>query len=210
MATPEEIKQICKGKTPEQKQAIQYFLGSAGCMSKVYTDEAYEAAVMAIAHGTDFKTRALNKLGVDESQVNEIPPVYFEGYMFDSNKAYAKLGKDNKWRSSAYQVSWLFFSDSQVYVYQYTFNMDDNVRKEATEEYFYKDVTNFSSVSDTKEFDVVTTNCMGSTAVVKKTVNYDKFALVVPGEKFTCSMVQTEYTERAIQGMKAKLREKKA
>ena len=33
--------------------------------------------------------------------------------------------------------------------------------------------------------------------------------LVVPGDKFYCSMEQNDYTERAIQGMKAKLREKK-
>ena len=35
------------------------------------------------------------------------------------------------------------------------------------------------------------------------------FAIIVPGDKFYCSMEQNDYTERVIQGMKAKLREKK-
>lgn len=32
--------------------------------------------------------KALNKIGLDEDEVREIPPVYFEGFRF--NNAYAK------------------------------------------------------------------------------------------------------------------------
>lgn len=121
------------------------------------------------------------------------------------------MGKDRVWRSSAYQISWIFFSDTQVYVYQYTFNMDEDGKKEATEEYFYKDITNFSTVSDSVEKEVVDkVSCTGKTTYVRKSVDSNRFALVVPGDKFYCSMEQSDYTERAIQGMKAKLREKKS
>ena len=158
----------------------------------------------------NIKEKALNKIGLDESEVNEIEPVHFEGYYYDENKTYAKWGKDRKWRSSAYQVSWIFFSDTQVYVYQYTFHMDENGKKESTEEYFYRDITNFSTSTDTVEKLVLDkVSCNGTATYVHKDVSTSRFALVVPGDKFYCSMNQNDYTERAIQGMKAKLREKK-
>jgi hypothetical protein len=186
--TEQDIKRLCKGRTEEQKKVIRYFLGGGGCLSKTMSDEEYEAAVMAKARSMDFKQKALNKIGLDESQVNEIEPVHFEGYYFDEKKTYAKWGKDRKWRSSAYQISWIFFSDTQVYVYQY----------------------NFSTSSDTVEKEVLEkVSCKGEATYTRKNVDSNRFAMVVPGDKFYCSMEQSDYTERAIQGMKAKLREKK-
>ncbi len=205
-----ELKRALKGRTPEQQKVIKYFYGDAGCLRKGLSDEEYESMIKAKLSSMNIKQKALNKIGLDESQVNEITPVHFEGYLFDDKKAYARLGKDRYWRSSAYQVSWIFFSDTQVYVYQYTFNMDEDGKKESTEEYFYKDITNFSTSSDSVEKEVVDkVSCTGKTTYVRKNVDTNRFALVVPGDKFYCSMKQSDYTERAIQGMKAKLREKK-
>ena len=95
-------------------------------------------------------------------------------------------------------------------MYQYTFNMDEDGKKESTEEYFYKDITNFSTASDTVEKEVLEkVSCKGEATYTRKNVDSNRFAMVVPGDKFYCSMEQSDYTERAIQGMKAKLREKK-
>ncbi len=208
--TEQDIKRLCKGRTEEQKKVIKYFLGGGGCLASTLKDEEYDALVRAKAESMDFKQKALDKIGLDESQVNEIEPVHFEGYYFDEKKTYAKWGTDRTWRSSAYQISWIFFSSTQVYVYQYTFNMDEDGKKESTEEYFYKDITNFSTSSDTVEKEVLDkVSCKGETTYARKNVDSNRFALVVPGDKFYCSMEQSDYTERAIQGMKAKLREKK-
>jgi hypothetical protein len=88
--------------------------------------------------------------------------------------------------------------------------MADDTLKEKTDEYFYKDITNFSSSSDTVEKEVLEkTSCTGTPTYSRKSVSYNRFSLVVPGERFDCSMEQNDYTERSIQGMKAKLREKK-
>lgn len=206
-----EMKRALKGRTPDQQKVIKYFYGAGGCLSKGMTDEEYDAMLKSKIESINVKQKALNKIGLDESQVNEIEPVHFEGFVFDEKKAYARLGKDRVWRSSAYQVSWIFFSDTQVYVYQYTFNMDEDGKKEATEEYFYKDITNFSTASDSVEKEVVDkVSCTGKTTYVRTSVDSNRFALVVPGDKFYCSMEQNSYTESAIQGMKAKLREKKS
>ena len=206
----QDIKRMMKGRNAEQQGVIKYFLGAGGCLSSGMSDEQYDTLVQSKAKSTDFKQKALNKIGLDISQVSEIEPVHFEGYYFDERKTYAKLGKDRLWRSSAYQISWIFFSSTQVYVYQYTINLDEDGKKESTEEYFYKDITNFSTSSDTVEKEVLDkVSCKGEATYARKNVDYNHFALVVPGDKFYCSMEQTDYTERAIQGMKAKLREKK-
>ena len=209
-----EMQQRMKGRTPEQKKVIKYFYGEGGCLSFLspgLKDEDYDAMVQAKAKSIDFRQKALNKIGLDESQVSEIEPVHFEGYWFDEKKTFAKWGKNDKeWRSSAYQVTWIFFSSSQIYVYQYTFNMDEDGKKETTEEYFYKDITNFSTTSDTIEKEVLDkVSCKGDATYKRKNVDANRFSIIVPGDRLNCSMDQNDYTERAIQGMKAKLREKK-
>ena len=44
----------------------------------------------------------------------------------------------------------------------------------------------------------------------RKNVDYNQFAVIVPGDKFLCSTEDSEYVEASVQGLKAKLREKKA
>lgn len=206
-----ETKKLLKGRTAEQKKVILYFQGGGGCLNPAMKDEEFDAMVNALPETSDFRKKALAKIGLDEEEVNEIEPVHFEGYLFDDRRAHAKAGDDRKWRSSMYQFSWLFFSATQVYVWQYTINLAEDGRKEATEEYFYKDITNFSTSSDTVEMKVLDkVSCTGNKKYVRTNVDSNRFTLVVPGEKFGCSMEQNDYTERAIQGMKAKLREKKA
>lgn len=153
----------------------------------------------------NFRQKALDKIGLDEDELKELEPVHFEGFLFDKNSL-SKQGDDNKWRSSKYQVSWLFFSTTQLFLYQYTFNMDEDGKKEATEEYFYKDITNFSTSSDTIE-----TSVYNKQTNINEIVNVDsnRFAITVPGDKFYCSLEQTDYTEGAIRGMKSLLRDKK-
>ena len=204
-----EKKAAKQGKTPEQCKVIDYFYGGGGCLSSTMSDSEYESLVQARANSEDFKARALNKLGIDETEVNEIEPVHFEGYNFDNKSARAIQGKDLVWRSSQYQITWLFFSSTQIYVYQYTFNMDSNTVKEKTDEYFYRDVTNFSSKSDSVEKIVPKSGGCLQVSYINQNVDTSTFMIVVPGMNFTCSMSQNEYTDRAIQGMKSKLREKK-
>lgn len=200
------VKERIKGRNENQKAVIRYFCNDSGCMSKKpISDEEYDRMVQSVLNANDYKQKALSKIGLDEEEVSEIEPVHFEGFQFDKS-SFAKQGEDGKYRSSKYQVSWLFFSGTQVYLYQNTFNMDEDGKKESTEEYFYKDITNFSTSTDTVEtpfYDKATGKD------ILKNVDSNRFALTVPGDKFYCSMEQNDYTESAIQGMKAMLREKK-
>ena len=206
-----ELKRICKGRTPEQIKCIKYFNGTGGCLSKAISDSEYDALLAAKVKSLNTKQKALGKIGLDEAEVSEIAPVHFEGYNFEtSNNNYAKRGKDNIWRSSQYQITWLFFSATQVYMYCFSFSMTEDGIKERTEEYFYKDITNFSTSNESVEKEVLDkVSCTGNATYKRLQVESARFSLIVPGDKFYCAMTPTDKTEAAIRGMKAKLREKK-
>jgi hypothetical protein len=219
-------RELVKGRTDEQQSVIKYFTKPAGCFSKNISDEEFDTLVQKKVESMGFKQKALDKIGLDESQVNEIEPVHFENYYGvgmnrESTKdrywpkyLWVKRGIDGIPRTNAYQVSWLFFSDKQVYVYQYTLNLNEDGKNERTEEYFYKDITNFSTASESAEQEEIITKkgCLGigaTTTVVRKNLDTDRFALIVPGDKFFCELVKNDYSESRTQAMKAKLREKK-
>jgi hypothetical protein len=207
----ENWKTAIKGRSEEQQKVIKYFLKPEGCFSKNIPDAEYDSLVQSKYESLNLKQKALDKTGVDESQVNEITPCEFRHWHYDKNTR-TKLGKDGKFRSSAYQVTWLLFSDKQIYVYQYTFNMDEDGKKEKTEEYFYKDITNFSTSSESEDTVVlkVGKGCINKKPIpVHEKVDHDVFKLIVPGDSFVCDMVNDSEAEGKIRAMKAKLREKK-
>lgn len=200
------VKNRIKGRSDEQKAVIRYFCNDPACLSKKpITDAEYEQMVLSVLRSNDYKKKAISKIGLDESEISEIEPIHFEGYVYDKQSLYRR-GKDGKDRSSKYQVTWLFFSTTQVYLYQNTFNMDEDGKRERTEEFFYKDITNFSTVSETEE---VASYDPKQAKEVLVNIDSTKFSLVVPGDKLFCSMEQNEYTENSVKGMKAMLREKK-
>lgn len=142
------LKNYCRGKSAEQVKVIEYFCKQEGCLSKNMSDDEYSQMVIKKRDSLNLRQKALNKIGLDEDEVSEIPPAVFEGYVFKN--AFAKKRANGNWVSSAYQVAWLFFSSTQIYVYRYTFNMDEDKKTESTDEFFYKDVTSFSTSSETE------------------------------------------------------------
>ncbi len=193
------IREACKGKNQEQVKVIEYFLKQEGCLSKNITDDEYMSMVRRKRDSMDFKSKALSKIGLDEDEVKEISPVMFEGFVYKN--AYAKKRANGNWVSSAYQVSWLFFSSTQVYIFRHTFNMDEDKKNESTDEFFYKDVTSFSTSSESEQ-----ARGLGNE---KFEVETNKFCMVVPGDKLYVSMDGVEDSDSIIQAMKQKLREKK-
>lgn len=201
---PKEIKERYKGKNVEQKNVIRYFLRT-GCMARTMKDDEYETLIRKKVDSMNLKQRALDKHGLDLEQIKEIDPISFEGFVFD--KSYSKKGTDGLWRASRYQVSWIFFSDNQVYFYQYTFNMDDDSKKESTDEYFYKDIVNFSTISETEEVELYDKN---GNKTNTENIDTTMFQMVVPGDKVKCSLRRNDdEIESILKAMKNKLREKK-
>lgn len=203
-----DMKKLMKGKTSEEKQAIKYFLDS-GCLAALFgmKDDAYDQMVRAKLNGLNLKSKALGKIGLDEDQVREIEPIFLHGYNLDDEHALTKVGSDGRSRSSTYDAAWLFFSDTHVYMYAHTFDMTSGSKKEKTEEYFYKDITNFSTSNETVEVTKIS-GCQNN-KVSKINVEFSKFGLVVPGDKFSCSTTGVPDAEKSVSAMKQKLRDKK-
>ncbi len=75
-ATKEALK--LKERNDEQKKVIRYFLND-GCLSKHISDAEYEELLLNAISKFDFKKKALDKIGLDESELQEIKPVNFNG-----------------------------------------------------------------------------------------------------------------------------------
>ena len=198
-SSPKEryVRSVSAGKTPDQIKTIRYFVDT---MFGKFTDPEYEQYVNSIVLRESSKETAMNKLGIDEDQVNEIEPLMMEGYDFNDNTYSKRVGND--WVSSAYQLTWLFFSAEQLYIYTRHFYMDETREDEDTQEYFYKDITAFKTGSKTvDQFDKLTN--------ARSTVNTETFSIVVPGDTVDVALRNSHSLNDRIQGMKQLLREKK-
>lgn len=205
-----EVKKLCKGRSEDQQQIIHYFCDERGCLSKGIPDSDFDANKVRQISALNLKQKALNKLGIDEDQVKEVDPICLEGPAYKTS-TWRRRGGDQTNRYSAYQVTYIFCSSDQVYAYQYTINLDSDEKKERAEKYFYKDITNFTSIDDTEEFEFEVTKggCRPSTEIQRIKVNTNTFKIAVPGDAFECSMISNSEIEGQIQALKAKLREKK-
>ncbi|MCL1934157.1 MAG: hypothetical protein FWF53_10160 [Candidatus Azobacteroides sp.] len=199
----ERVENLSRGKTDEQITALKYFLlrGDGGWLNKakLVSDQEFDDLVEKALNVNNSRQKALDKIGIDESEVNEVEPVNFWGNKYDDG--FFKKGNDGKYRASKIQITRIFFSSTQIYIYQDNFNLTESVTSIRTEEYFYKDITNFSTLTET-----VTIKILGN----NETFESHQFAIVVPGNKFMCALPPWgDSYEKVIQGMKAKLREKK-
>ena len=208
---PPEEQQIFKQRNSEQRQVMRYFV-LGGCVgSGAMSDMEYDNLLKSRINSLNLKQRAINKIGLDDSELTEVEPAHFENYFFnDKAKTLTSYGQDGKTRSSAYQVTWVFANATQVYLYQYTLHMDKDAQKEHIQEYFWKDITNFSSTNETVETLKPTVSWIApKVTMTKMNVNTNCFTLIVPGDKVECSMEANDHTDRSIKAMKTKLREKK-
>jgi len=201
-------KYLLKGKTPEQKKIIKYFLDS-GCFAGLrrMKDDVYDQMLLDKINSLNLKQKALGKIGLDEDQLKEIPPVNLYGFHYGDDN-YSRIGKDNLPRSSKYDIAWLFFSNTQVYMYTYVLDMTSDSKSEQAEEYFYKDIVSFTTSDETIEVNKPS-GCLGGATKVKTEYNYFRMA-ITSGDKFGVSTTGVRDAESAVSAMKQKLREKKS
>lgn len=207
-----EKEELKRGKTKPQQECIDFFYGAdGGCFSKktISADE-YVNRVNGRLKAVNTYRMALNKLGIDEEEVQEIAPVSFQNFLYNNkfDNLVQKIGS-NKWVSSDYQITWLFFGEKELFIYQYSFSMISDSKRENTMQYFYQDVTNFSAT--TEVYQKWTSEQSGgcNSKLIYQTVSCDadEFRVIVPGDTLRCSMTPSDKTDAAIRGMRNKLRE---
>lgn len=197
--------------TPEEWELAQkYFAPYTGCFKKQMSDQQYLDRLNARVAKINYFQRALDKIGLDEDQLKEVPPITIVGFDFDDSQAITSwTGR----YTNLYQVTLLLFSATQVYLYSYRIDMLSKGVKETCEEYFYRDIVNISTVEESKEINTLKKGgCIGGTKYVKAMNNYSRLQVVVPGDKLFCAIdpERNPDLDTKIKAAKAKIREKKA
>ena len=202
-----------KGKSKEQKKCIDFLFDlptkGCGCLSKpTISMQQYMDIVNIKLQSINFRERALQKIGLDPSQVQEIPPVVFNSFIYDDSCLIRV--DDNVAVSSQYSVSWIFFSATQMYTYQYIFDTTSDNTWEITKDFFYSDITCFITERDLREKIEISNGCVLSGENIEKT-HYvvDMLKIIVPGTTYEFSLRNSDTIEQSIQAAKAMLREKK-
>lgn len=212
---------VPSGFTPEAKKLWDTYFADGlanikgGCLrGKKASTPSYHTIVRQKMAALNTKQKALEKLGVELEQVSEIEPLDIYGYVYDRDEG--AVFTNDGWFTNLYEVTWIFFSDEQIYCYTYRMDTLCGETQETCREYFYKDVTSIVTIDEVLE-DVETVQekkgCLGGKKDVDKvSKRFKSFVrLVVPNDKFLCSIYPQDNTdiERRLKAAKAKLREKK-
>lgn len=171
-----------------RKKALKALIAS------IPTDEQYDAEVNKYIAG--LKPVALEKLGVDEDEVNEIEPISLGGFCFSSNEnSLVKEGKDGYLRTNNYKIVILFFSRDEVNCYTKEFCTTDTNCIEKTDVYFYKDVVSVSTSTE---------QIKGSTKIREKVI-----LVTAGGTTLSVTVADAGMAQQSVHAMRALLKEKK-
>jgi uncharacterized coiled-coil protein SlyX len=96
--------------------------------------------------------RALESHGMDADEVREIPPILAEDFYPKSR--FSKLFRDLTFRASEYQMTYLMFSEKQVYSFKHTFDLTSTDTDEQTNEFFYEDITSIDIAKKQRDMPV--------------------------------------------------------
>lgn len=222
------LAELQEARDDNQKKAISYFYGETeqkqkkGCFKKQkfgfkYSDKDYVDLIDYYVNMLSLDAKSLEALGIDFSEVQEIPPVTLKGYYYgkiNNTETVARRGEDKYWRSSGYQVTRLYFSDKQMFAYTIMFDTRTNERLEETAEIFYKDIVSFDAVTEKDERQIEKFSKKGcfkkaSSSIEYEEVEYQSFKLCVKGDAIKYSMNSNEERKQVLQALKAKIREQK-
>lgn len=170
-------------------------IGAKNMKPPVYiSDEQYDINVKRNLFA--LRSQAINALGIDESEVQEIAPIEFDGYAYTGAQK-IKQGKDGRFRSNKYQSVIILFSVNEAHVYKYTYDTTCDKHSEETDVYFYKDIVSVSTSTDIIE-------------VLGKKIESEYFKLTTAGgNALSVSVFDIDGAQRSINAMRALLREKK-
>ncbi len=191
-------------------------LKGKGCLKNgAMTMDEYIEYVQKTVSDLDLKQRALNKIGLDESQISEIPPVILSGFNLRGDDVYlqGEAVDENTFRyvSNIYYVTYIFFSATQLYTYSYTLDtISDNVI-EFTRDFFYTDITCITTEHEVEEriLPIKGKGCIPKMKYVHANREWDTLKIVVPNDYYSFTSRTTETIEQSIQAAKAMIREKK-
>ena len=172
------------------------------CRNNWYKD--YEKLLEKTITDLNAKKRGMDKLGIIEEDVGMVPPFSIRGKDYNG---YYRVANNGEYRTDGHQITWLYFSETQVFVYSVKFKLTEPKKLvEETQELFYTDIVSVSINSS------VQTLKASNSAEAKKedeTIDTEDFTLVVPGDKLRFAFTSNSEVNNSINGMKNLIRQKK-
>jgi hypothetical protein len=207
------LRRRLKGRSPRQKKCARYFFpNETGFFSTVIKDSAFDALVdmeVAGVRGAD----AIEYLGLDPEQVDEISPVRSRNlHAAPDGDCLTRVGKDGRVRASRHTVTWLLFSSSHLFCYSHVFSMVDDARIVSTGEYAYSDISEFSTVTTTLD----TPAAPKKEGFFRRLFGFGRspghsetLCMTLPSGRLELTVDSTEGNRRSIKALRHRLREEK-
>ena len=168
---------------------------------KLMTDAEFEKLVDEKIESMDIVQLGLDKLGLDAWQVKAIHPIVFRDKVIKKNSFTVKNPDDHSVHSSTQYVTYLYFTDEQVYMYKIQFDMCCNAQEEWTSEIYYSDICDISS------YTVRNVLKDGKFEFEYSTVSFN---IITANSQLSFSLDGDNENIDSIQAMKKKIREKKS
>ena len=225
-----------KGRTKEQCKCIDFFYSvddggkKKGCFSSVtkpMTMDQYLTYVDGLANSLNIKERAIEKIGLDESEISEIEPINLASFVRKGDGVEVKyenmkIGKLIKpvMVSNKYSTTWIFFSQKQIYTYTYIFDTLTDSIEEYTRDFFYRDITCIRTEHEIESTIYERVEGCGCLSFLRKKeskyyncmTHFDTLQITVPNDAYSFCCRSDSFNEKtyaSIMAIKAMIREKK-
>ncbi len=171
---------------------------------KLMTDAEYEELVAKRIESMNIGQVSLDKLGLDPDQVKEIQPIILKDKVIKDHSFKVKNEKNGNLHSSTQHVTYLYFTDEQLFVYKIVFDMCCNMQEEWASEFFYKDICDVTSYTNRN---VIKFGKEGKDSFEYSSVSFE---IIASNSKIGFDIDGDNENVGSIQAMKQKIRERKA
>ena len=148
---------------------------------------------------------AMSKIGISEEQLADVEPFFIYGSILSGAQDWFRTDASGVIRADHNEITWLFFSKDQVYLYNIKFRLTTPKKTETTQEFFYTDIVSVTIGSESTSVD--SRNCVDGLS--SSAIEVEKFKLIVPGDKMSFAFTSNDGVSGSIQAMKNKIRDKK-
>lgn len=169
------------------------------------SDSEYDKSIQEAI--STVKKDALENLDLDESEVNEVEPIQFGCFNFDTFNN-IKEGKDKIIRTDRYLSVVVYPTQNELNVYEYDFSTTEEFKKKKGTIYFYKDIVSIEvstitrSISDMKNKKFTFNN-----SSLETSVTYEKLQIVTKGGSTLTINLMGE--DDSVKSLRALLKENK-
>lgn len=197
-------------KTKEANKQKEWDAKFEYCRTTWYKE--YEKLLKQTIEKLDAKRRGMERIGImpekDENGKDMwiVEPFCIKGKNYDG---YYRTSGNGEYRTDGHEITWFYFDEAQVYIYNVKFKLTDPSKlKESEQQFIYKDITTVTAAT-ASTFLKASNNADTKKDAKDETIDAEVFTLSVYGEKFTYSFTTTPEVHNSINGMKSLIRQKK-